>query len=57
VSRIYKGGKVNFVIYPGLSLLKYSGNTSILESKVNFDEIEPLIIKDLTIRAKKKAEQ
>jgi|JI61114BRNA_FD_contig_31_6053341_length_244_multi_2_in_0_out_0_1 hypothetical protein len=35
-------------------MLYYSGNSSSLESKINFDEIEPLVVKDLTIRAKKK---
>lgn len=54
VSRSYEGGKVNFVVYPKPSMLYYSGNTSSLEIKVNHEEIEPLVITDLTIRAKKK---
>ena len=54
VSRSYEGGKVNFVVYPKPSMLYYSSNTSSLESKVNHEEIEPLVIRDLVIRAKKK---
>lgn len=54
VSRSYEGGRVNFVVYPKPSMLYYSGNASSLEEKVNCDEIEPLVLRDLVIRAKKK---
>lgn len=54
VSRSYPEGKVNFIIYPKDSLLKFSSNASSLEKIVQSSSIEPMLIKDVSIRAKKK---
>lgn len=54
VSRGYAGGKINFVIYPKSSLLKFTSNSIALEKIVNSDSIEPLLIQDISIKAKKK---
>lgn len=54
VSRYYPHGKINFVVYTKPSMLKFSSNASSLEQLVKSDQIEPLLIKDLAIRAKKK---
>jgi hypothetical protein len=53
VSRSYLDGKVNFVIYSKPSMLKFSTNASSLESVVNSSLIEPLLIKNVVIKAKK----
>jgi hypothetical protein len=55
VSRQYSEGKVNLVIYPKSSLIQFSSSASTLESRVRSEEIEPLMLKDITIRAKKKS--
>lgn len=54
VSRNYPGGIINFVVYSKPSMLTFSSNATSLESHVNCLEIEPLLIKDLHIKAKKK---
>lgn len=53
VSRVYPEGKINIVIYSKPSTLLYSGSNSF-ELTVNSEEIKPLIIEDVTIKAKKK---
>ena len=53
VSRHYPEGKVHFVVYSKPSMIKFSSNSTSMERVVNSEEIEPLIISDLTIRAKK----
>lgn len=55
VSRQYSAGKINLVIYPKPSLIQFSSYSSTLESRVRSEEIEPLLLKDITIRAKKKS--
>ena len=54
VSRFYPDGKLNIVVYPKESALKYCQGSNGLEQVVNYGDIEPLVIKDLTIKAKKK---
>ena len=54
VSRQFENGKVDIIIYPKPSLIQFSTSADMLEQRVNADEIEPLLIKDVTIRAKKK---
>ena len=53
VSRSYQDGKVNLVVYPKPSTLVYSNNGSF-EVSVDSKEIEPLILEDISIKAKKK---
>ena len=54
VSRPYPEGKLNFVIYAKPSVLQFTSNSSSLEKEVDSNLIEPLLLKDITIRAKKK---
>lgn len=53
VSRVYSDGKVNLVIYSKPSTLLYSGSNPF-ETNINADDVMPLIIEDLVIKAKKK---
>ena len=54
VSRSYTEGKINFVVYCKASMLKFSSNASAVEKVVDSDLIEPLLISDVSIKAKKK---
>ena len=54
MSRAFSDGKLNFVIYAKPSVLQFTSNSSSLEKEVNSNLIEPLLLKDITIRAKKK---
>jgi len=54
VSRTYAGGKLNFVVYSKPSMLKFSSNSSSLEKIIDSGLIEPLVIKDISVKAKKK---
>lgn len=54
VSRNYSEGKINFIIYSKPSLVKFSSSSSGVERIVDSNLIEPLLIKDISIRAKKK---
>jgi len=54
VSRVYPEGKLNFVVYSKPSMLKFTSNASSLEQVVDSSLIEPLLIKDISIKAKKK---
>lgn len=54
VSRMFDGGKISIVVYPKPSLIQFSNSSSSLEERVKAEDIEPIIIKDITIRAKKK---
>lgn len=54
VSRNYADGKLNFVIYSKPSMLKFSSNASSVEKIVESLSIEPLLISDISIKAKKK---
>jgi len=54
VSRSYVDGKLNFVIYSKPSLLKFSNNSSLVEKVIDSRLIQPLILRDISIRAKKK---
>jgi hypothetical protein len=53
VSRCFPGKSVNVVVYPKPSILKYSGESS-LEEHIDYSMIEPLIIRDVSIKAKKR---
>ena len=53
VSRAFADKTVNLVVYCKPSLLKYSGETT-LEENIDYRMIEPLIIKDISIKAKKR---
>lgn len=54
VSRSYPEGKISFVIYSKPSLVQFSSSSSGVERIAESDQIEPLLIKDVVIRAKKK---
>lgn len=54
VSRSYPSGKLNFLIYAKPNTLTFASSTSSLEAVVDCSLIEPLLISDLSIRAKKK---
>lgn len=53
VSRVYPEGKINLVIYSKPTTLLYSGSSSY-ELTINSEEIRPLVIEDIIIKAKKK---
>jgi len=44
---------INLVVYPKPTLLKYSGESS-LEENIDFEQIEPLVIRDVSVKAKKR---
>lgn len=54
VSRQFENGKVDIIIYPKPSLIRFSTEAGTVEQRVDADLIEPLLVKDVTIRAKKK---
>jgi hypothetical protein len=54
VSSYYIGGTVNFVIFPKQPSFSYNVKESSLEKVVDYEQIKPLVIRDVTIRAKKK---
>jgi hypothetical protein len=54
VSRHYPDSKVNFIVYAKPSVLKFSSNNSLVEKEVDSNLIEPLLLKDIYIKAKKK---
>jgi hypothetical protein len=54
VSRQYQNGRIAIVVYPKPSLIQFSTSASQLEERVRAEEIEPLLIRDVLIRAKKK---
>ena len=54
VSRGFAEGKINFVVYSKASMLKFSSNASAVEKIVDSNLIEPLLISDISIKAKKK---
>jgi hypothetical protein len=54
VSRGYPEGKINFVIYAKPSVLQFTSNNSTLEREVNCSLIEPLVIRDVSIKAKRR---
>lgn len=51
ISRPYQGRVVNFVVYPRPSLLKYHCGSD--ENLINIDLIEPLLIENICVKAKK----
>jgi hypothetical protein len=53
VSRHYPEGKIYFVIYAKPSMVRFSNNTSTVEKIVESNLIEPLLISDVVIKAKK----
>lgn len=54
ISRTFPNGRVNIVIYPKPSVLIYHGLTSEYEEHIDELSVEPLIISELVIKAKKK---
>lgn len=54
VSRHFNGGLVTLVIYPKKSLINFTGDVTKYEKVIDSDFIEPLVIKDVVIKAKKK---
>lgn len=52
VSKFYTDGKVNFVIYTKPSILRYTNNDSF-DVMVESEDVKPLIIRDLMIKAKR----
>lgn len=54
VSRHYPEAKVNFLIYAKASVLQFTSNNSTLEKEIDSNLIEPLLLKDIHIKAKKK---
>lgn len=54
VSRSYPSGKLNFLIYAKPSVLRFSSNNSLLEREVESSLIQPLLLEDISIKAKKK---
>jgi hypothetical protein len=53
VSRSFPDRMINLVVYCKPSMLKYSGETTIDEN-IDYISIEPLIIRDITVKAKKR---
>lgn len=53
VSRSFPGKRVTLVAYAKPSLLQYSGESS-LERKIDHSLIEPLLVKDISIKAKRR---
>lgn len=54
MSRHFNGGLVNLIIYPKKSIINFTGEVSKYEKEIDSDFIEPLVIKDIVIKAKKK---
>lgn len=54
MSRHFNAGVVNIVVYAKKSLLNFTGQETKYEKLIDSDLIEPLILKDITIKAKKK---
>lgn len=54
ISRQYLEGKINFIIYARPSVLKFQDNNSTLEKDVDCSRIEPLILRGITVKAKKR---
>lgn len=54
ISRTFPNGRVNIVIYAKPSMLIYDGLTSEYEEHVDQYCVEPLVIEDVVIKAKKK---
>ena len=55
VSRHFCGGVVSIIIYPKKSLLNFTGEVAKYEKIIDPELIEPLVIRDVVIKAKKKA--
>lgn len=53
ISRNFLGKKINLVIYGKPSVLRYSDEGSI-QSQIDPDDIEPLLIDNVAIKAKRK---
>ena len=54
ISRTYSNGKLSIVVYARPSSLVYDGRKSDFQEFVDANSIEPLMINDITIKAKKK---
>ena len=54
ISRYFPEGKLNFIIYPKASMLQFTSNNSSIEKEINSSWIEPLVLKDVIVKAKRK---
>lgn len=54
ISRTFPNGRVNIVVYAKPSILIYDGLTSEYEEHAEEESIEPLVIQNVIIKAKKK---
>lgn len=55
VTRHFKGGRINLVIYAKPSVLTFTGDASGKEEVVQYCEIEPLVLGERVVKAKKKS--
>ena len=53
VSRSFPGGVIGAVIYPKPSILKHCNTLKEPQFEVPYEEIEPLVVPDVLVRAKK----
>lgn len=54
VTRHFNGGNFNIVIYAKRSLVNFTGEVAKYQKVIQTDLIEPLVIKDVVVKAKKK---
>jgi len=54
ISRTFPNGRLNLIVYAKPSMLIYDGLTTEFEEHVDEGMIEPLVIEDVVIKAKKK---
>ena len=54
ISRTFPNGRVNIVVYAKPSMLVYDGLTSEYEQHIDEERVEPLVIQEVIIKAKKK---
>ena len=54
ITRRYSADPIKIIIYPKGSVLKFTNAGEEHEREINPDEIEPLVINDVTVKAKKK---
>ena len=57
ITRYFPGGKMHIVIYPRPSILSPPQELPKGERLVECDEIEPLIISNVTVKSKKKVQR
>ena len=55
MTRYLPKGKMHLLIYAKESLIKFSASSGGYEEPIKSEEIEPLLVKDIVVLAKKKA--